>query len=154
LAIALALGGGGAAYLLATNLQEGTEGLETSDVETFQDQRTGNGGRLEFPPDEAELRVNDALIAVEAALDVPAPAPAPAEPSAEVLEEIAKLRSQICERRFRFRPMRLKPPLPPKTPSLKTHSDRTRHVWPACRRCWTRNAHNAKALRQKWRAMD
>jgi len=68
LAIALALGGGGAAYLLATNLQEGTEGLETSDVETFQDQRTGNGGRLEFPPDEAEQRVNDALIAVEEAL--------------------------------------------------------------------------------------
>ena len=52
LAIALALGGGGAAYFLATNLQEGSDGLETSDVETFQDQRTGNGGRLEFPPDD------------------------------------------------------------------------------------------------------
>ena len=96
LAIALALGGGGAAYFLATNLQEGTEGLETSDVETFQDQRTGNGGRLEFPPDEAEQRVNDALIAVEEALDVPAPAPAPAEPSAAVLEEIAKLREALA----------------------------------------------------------
>ena len=95
LAIALALGGGGAAYLLATNLQEGTTGLETSDVETFQDQRTGNGGRLEFPPDEAEQRVNDALIAVEEALDVPAPAPA-AEPSAAVLEEIAKLREALA----------------------------------------------------------
>jgi hypothetical protein len=95
LAIALALGGGGAAYFLATNLQEGTEGLETSDVETFQDQRTGNGGRLEFPPDEAEQRVNDALIAVEEALDVPAPAPA-AEPSAAVLEEIAKLREALA----------------------------------------------------------
>ncbi len=95
LAIALALGGGGAAYFLATNLQEGTEGLETSDVETFQDQRTGNGGRLEFPPDEAEQRVNDALIAVEEALDVPAPAPA-TEPSAAVLEEIAKLREALA----------------------------------------------------------
>ena len=42
LAIALALGGGGAAYFLATNLQERAKGLETSDVETFQDQRTGN----------------------------------------------------------------------------------------------------------------
>jgi len=95
LAIALALGGGGAAYFLATNLQEGSDGLETSDVETFQDQRTGNGGRLEFPPDEAEQRVNDALIAVEEALDVPAPAPA-AEPSAAVLEEIAKLREALA----------------------------------------------------------
>lgn len=95
LAIALALGGGGAAFFLATNLQEGTEGLETSDVETFQDQRTGNGGRLEFPPYEAEQRVNDALIAVEEALDVPAPTPA-AEPSAAVLEEIAKLREALA----------------------------------------------------------
>ena len=95
LAIALALGGGGAAYLLATNLQEGTTGLETSDVETFQDQRTGNGGRLEFPPDEAEQQVNDALIAVEEALDGPSPVPA-AEPSAAVLEEIAKLREALA----------------------------------------------------------
>ena len=95
LAIALALGGGGAAYFLATNLQDGTEGLETSDVEAFQDQRTGNGGKLEFPPDEAEQRVNDALIAVEEALDVPAPAPT-AEPSAAVLEEIAKLREALA----------------------------------------------------------
>ena len=95
LAIALALGGGGVAYLLATNLQEGSEGLETSDVETFQDQRTGNGGRLEFPPDAAEQRVNDALIAVEEALDVPSPAPT-AEPSAAVLEEIAKLREALA----------------------------------------------------------
>ncbi|MEH6738044.1 MAG: TrbI/VirB10 family protein [Sulfitobacter sp.] len=95
LAIALALGGGGAAYFLATNLQDGTEGLETSDVETFQDQRTGNGGRLEFPPDEAEQQVNDALIAVEEALDVPAPAPA-AEPSAAVRDEIAKLREALA----------------------------------------------------------
>ena len=96
LAIALALGGGGVAYFLATNLQETAGGLETSDVETFQDQRTGNGGRLEFPPDEAERRVNDALVAVEEALDVPAPAPTTAEPSAAVLEEIAKLREALA----------------------------------------------------------
>jgi len=44
----------------------------------------------------AEQRVNDALIAVEEALDVPAPAPAPAEPSAAVLEEIAKLREALA----------------------------------------------------------
>ena len=52
-AAALALGGAGVAYFLATGLQEGTDALETSDVETFQDQRTGTGGRLEFPPDES-----------------------------------------------------------------------------------------------------
>ena len=89
LAAALALGGAGVAYFLATGLQEGDSALETSDVETFQDRRPGTGGRLEFPPDETEQRVNDALIAVEEALDVPA-APAP-EASAEVLAEIAKL---------------------------------------------------------------
>ena len=93
LAAALALGGAGVAYFLATGLQEGDSALETSDVETFQDRRPGTGGRLEFPPDETEQRVNDALIAVEEALDVPA-APAP-EPSAEVLAEIAKLREAL-----------------------------------------------------------
>lgn len=92
LAAALALGGAGVAYFLATGLQEGDSALETSDVETFQDRRPG--GRLEFPPDETEQRVNDALIAVEEALDVPA-APAP-EPSAEVLAEIAKLREALA----------------------------------------------------------
>ncbi|MBO9444093.1 type IV secretion system protein B10 [Phaeobacter italicus] len=94
LAAALALGGAGVAYFLATGLQEGDSALETSDVETFQDRRSGTGGRLEFPPDETEQRVNDALIAVEEALDVPA-APAP-EPSAEVLAEIAKLREALA----------------------------------------------------------
>ncbi len=94
LAAALAVGGAGAAYILATGLQEGDSTLETSDVETFQDRRPGTGGRLEFPPDETEQRVNDALIAVEEALDVPA-APAPA-PSAEVLAEIAKLREALA----------------------------------------------------------
>ncbi|AVW93674.1 TrbI/VirB10 family protein [Celeribacter baekdonensis] len=94
LAAALALGGAGVAYFLATGLQEGDSALETSDVETFQDRRTGTGGRLEFPPDETEQRVNDALIAVEEALDMPA-APAP-EPSAEVLAEIAKLREALA----------------------------------------------------------
>lgn len=96
LAAALALGGAGVAYFLATGLQEGDSALETSDVETFQDRRPGTGGRLEFPPDETEQRVNDALIAVEEALDVPAaPAPEP-EPSAEVLAEIAKLREALA----------------------------------------------------------
>lgn len=94
LAAALALGGAGVAYFLATGLQEGDSALETSDVETFQDRRPGTGGRLEFPPDETEQRVNDALIAVEEALDVPA-APAP-EPSAAVLAEIAKLREALA----------------------------------------------------------
>lgn len=92
LAAALALGGAGVAYFLATGLQEGDSALETSDVETFQDRRPGTGGRLEFPPDETEQRVNEALIAVEEALDVPA---AP-EPSAEVLAEIAKLREALA----------------------------------------------------------
>ena len=94
LAAALALGGAGVAYFLATGLQTNDSALETSDVETFQDRRPGTGGRLEFPPDETEQRVNDALIAVEEALDVPA-APAP-EPSAEVLAEIAKLREALA----------------------------------------------------------
>ncbi|WP_065331812.1 TrbI/VirB10 family protein [Tritonibacter mobilis] len=94
LAAALALGGAGVAYFLATGLQTSDSALETSDVETFQDRRPGTGGRLEFPPDEAEQRVNDALIAVEEALDVPA-APAP-EASAEVLAEIAKLREALA----------------------------------------------------------
>ena len=94
LAAALALGGAGVAYFLATGLQEGDSALETSDVEIFQDRRPGTGGRLEFPPDETEQRVNDALIAVEEALDVPA-APAP-EASAEVLTEIAKLREALA----------------------------------------------------------
>jgi type IV secretion system protein VirB10 len=94
LAAALTLGGAGVAYFLATGLQESDSALETSDVEPFQDRRPGTGGRLEFPPDETEQRVNDALIAVEEALDVPA-APAP-ESSAEVLAEIAKLREALA----------------------------------------------------------
>lgn len=96
LAAALALGGAGVAYFLAAGLQNGNNALETSDVETFQDQRTGTGGRLEFPPDETEQQVNDALIAVEEALDLPAPTPQPIAPSAEVLEEIAKLREALA----------------------------------------------------------
>ncbi|WP_341236139.1 TrbI/VirB10 family protein [uncultured Sulfitobacter sp.] len=95
LAVSLALGGAGVAYYLAANLQETDGGLETSDVETFQDQRTGNGGRLEFPADEAEQQVNDALIAVEEALDVPPPAPVPA-PTTEVLNELARLREALA----------------------------------------------------------
>lgn len=92
LAIALGLGGAGVAYWLATSAQDGPAQLETSQVEPFQDGRPG-GGRLEFPPNEADRRVSDALIAVEEALDVPA-APAP-EPSREVLDELARLREAL-----------------------------------------------------------
>lgn len=94
LTAALAFGGAGVAYFLATGLQEGDRALETSDVETFQDRRSGISGRLEFPPDEAEQRVNDALIAVEEALEMPAD-PSP-ETSSEVLAEIAKLREALA----------------------------------------------------------
>lgn len=96
LAVSLALGGAGVAYFLATSLQESDAALETSDVEPFQDRRASNGGRLEFPVDEAEQQVNDALIAVEEALEVPVPAPVPALPSDEVLAEIAKLREALA----------------------------------------------------------
>ncbi len=89
----LALGGAAVAYVLATGLQDEGGTLQTSDVETFQDQRSGTGGRLEFPPDETEQRVSEALVAVTEALDVPAPVTA--EPSAEVLAEIAKLREAL-----------------------------------------------------------
>ncbi|MCK8485299.1 type IV secretion system protein B10 [Aliiroseovarius sp. S2029] len=93
LAIALGLGGAGVAYWLASSGHDIPSSLETSEVEPFQDGRPG-GGRLEFPPDEAEERVNDALIAVEDALDVPE-SPAP-EPSSEVLDEIARLREALA----------------------------------------------------------
>jgi len=93
LAIALGLGGAGVAYWLASGAQDGPAQLETSEVTPFQDGRPG-GGRLEFPPDETDRRVNDALIAVEEALDVPA-APAP-EPSQEVLNELAQLREALA----------------------------------------------------------
>ena len=43
LAAALALGGAGVAYFLATGLQTSDSALETSDVETFQDRRPGTG---------------------------------------------------------------------------------------------------------------
>ncbi|PHS19319.1 MAG: type IV secretion system protein B10 [Blastopirellula sp.] len=96
LAVSLGLGGAALAYFLATGLQEKDGALETSDVETFQDQRVGNGERLEFPPDETDRRVNDALIAVEEALEVTPAAPVTAAPSTEVLEELAKLREALA----------------------------------------------------------
>lgn len=49
LAAALALGGAGVAYFLATGLQEGDSALETSDVETFQDRRSGTGRATGIP---------------------------------------------------------------------------------------------------------
>ncbi|MBT8414498.1 MAG: type IV secretion system protein B10, partial [Boseongicola sp.] len=91
LALALSLGGAGVAYFLATEWQTDADRLQTSDVEPFQDDRLSNGGRLEFPADEADQRVNDAIIAVEEALEVPAPATPEIEPSAEVLAELAEL---------------------------------------------------------------
>lgn len=96
LAISMALGGAAVAYFLATGLQDKDGALGTSDVESFQDQRAGNGARLEFPADGPVPSVNDALIAVEEALVVTPPAPQPTEPSAEVMAEIAKLREALA----------------------------------------------------------
>jgi type IV secretion system protein VirB10 len=90
------LGGAGVAYFLATEWQTDADRLQTSDVEPFQDDRLSNGGRLEFPADEADQRVNDAIIAVEEALEVPAPATPEIEPSAEVLAELAELREALA----------------------------------------------------------
>lgn len=96
LALALGLGGAGVAYFLATDWQADPDQLETSDVEPFQNDGLSNGGRLEFPADEADQRVNDALIAVEEALEVPEPAPPAAEPSADILAELAELREALA----------------------------------------------------------
>lgn len=96
LAFSLGLGGAAVAYFLATGLQDKDGSLGTSDVEAFQDQRAGNGSRLEFPADDPAPSVNDALIAVEEALEVTPPAPIPAAPSTEVLEELTKLREALA----------------------------------------------------------
>lgn len=96
LAATLGLGGAAFAYFLATGLQENDSTLGTSDVESFQDQRAGNGARLEFPADDPDTSVRDALIAVEEALEVTPPAPVAAAPSTEVLEELAKLREALA----------------------------------------------------------
>lgn len=96
LALALGLGGAGVAYVLSSDRQSDPDSLRTSDVELFQDDRIGTGGRLEFPEEEADARVNDALIAVEEALDLPAPAPDPAAPSAEILAELERLRNALA----------------------------------------------------------
>ena len=89
LALALGLGGAGVAYFLATEWQTDADRLQTSDVEPFQDGRLSNG-------DEADQRVNNAIIAVEEALEVPAPATPEIEPSAEVLAELAELREALA----------------------------------------------------------
>lgn len=96
IAATLGLGGAAFAYFLATGLQESDGTLGTSDVEIFQDQRTGNGARLEFPADDPDTSVRDALIAVEDALEVTLPTPLPAEPNTEVLIELAKLREALA----------------------------------------------------------
>ena len=85
LALALGLGGAGVAYFLASDWNGDPDGLQTSDVEPFQNDRIRTGGRLEFPEDETNQRVSDALIAVEDALDLPALAPPETEPDADVL---------------------------------------------------------------------
>ena len=97
IAAGLGLGGAALAYVFASSLQDAADPLQTSDVESFQDQRTGNGGRLEFPADEEDQRVEDALIAVEEALEpqVAEPAPAPA-PDETVLRELAALREALA----------------------------------------------------------
>ncbi|MEO1568378.1 MAG: TrbI/VirB10 family protein [Pseudomonadota bacterium] len=96
LALALSLGGAGVAYFLATEWQTDPDRLQSSNVEPFQDDRLSNGGRLEFPADEADQRVNEAIIAVEEALEVPAPATKEIESSAEVLAELAELRESLA----------------------------------------------------------
>ncbi|MGZ2260092.1 TrbI/VirB10 family protein [Roseobacter sp. A03A-229] len=96
LALALGLGGAGVAYFLATDWQADPDQLETSDVEPFQNDGLSDGGRLEFPADEADQRVNDALIAMEEALEVPEPTPPSAEPSANILAELAELREALA----------------------------------------------------------
>ena len=96
LALALGLGGAGVAWFLASDWQRDPDTLQTSDVEPFQDDRIRTGGRLEFPEDEADERVNDAVIAVEEALDLPAPAPEPTAPTAEVLAELQRLRDALA----------------------------------------------------------
>ncbi|MDP5218816.1 TrbI/VirB10 family protein [Ruegeria sp. 2205SS24-7] len=97
-ALALGLGvlGAGVAYVLATDWGGDPDQLETSDVEPFQNDRIRMGGRLEFPADETDQRVNEALIAVEEALEVPAPATPAVTPSAEVLAELAELREALA----------------------------------------------------------
>lgn len=94
-AVMLGLIGAFVAYWLASNSIEDENMLETSEVQPFQNDRRG-GGRLEFPPDEAEERVNDALIAVEDALDQPEPVPVEVDPDAEVMAELARLREALA----------------------------------------------------------
>ncbi|MEM8993092.1 MAG: TrbI/VirB10 family protein [Pseudomonadota bacterium] len=96
MALTLGFGGAGVAYFLASDWQGETGTLQSSDVEPFQNDRIRTGGRLEFPEDDTDARVNDALVAVEDALDLPAPAPAPAAPGAEVLAELEHLRDALA----------------------------------------------------------
>lgn len=96
LALTLGLGGAGVAYVLAVDWQKDRDALRTSDVEPFQDDRPETGGGLEFPEEESEGRVEDALIAIEDALDPQPPAPEPAAPGAEVLSELQRLREALA----------------------------------------------------------
>ena len=95
IALTLGLVGAGLAYWLASTALDERQRLETSQVQPFQNDRRA-GGRLEFPPDETEERVNEALIAVEDALDLPVPADVTSVPNADVLAEIERLREALA----------------------------------------------------------
>ncbi|WP_037317525.1 TrbI/VirB10 family protein [Ruegeria halocynthiae] len=95
IALVLSLGGAAIAYLLAADWNADPDLLQTSDVEPFQEDRLPTGGRLEFPADERDQRVNEALIAIEEALELPAPSEAADEPNSDVLAELAELRDAL-----------------------------------------------------------
>ncbi|GFE67268.1 TrbI/VirB10 family protein [Litoreibacter roseus] len=96
LALALGFGGAGVAYFFATDQRMETDQLQTSDVAPFQNDRLRTGGRLEFPTEEANERVDDALIAVEEALEAPSPIAPIADPSEDILAELEELRAAVA----------------------------------------------------------
>lgn len=96
LAFAMGLGGAGIAYLLAKDWTDNVDQLQTSDVDVFQNDRLRTGGRLEFPKEDTDRRVDEALIAVEEALDLPATDVSSVDPGAEVLAELAELRNALA----------------------------------------------------------
>ncbi|WP_224826691.1 TrbI/VirB10 family protein [Cognatishimia sp. MH4019] len=93
LAIGLALGGAAIAYFITTGFTELQEPLQTSQVDPFQDNRPPGGLSLEFP---SEQRVEQALSAVEEALELPQSPPAPARPDEALLSELQSLRDALA----------------------------------------------------------
>ncbi|WP_342586089.1 TrbI/VirB10 family protein [Leisingera sp. ANG-M1] len=92
----LAVAGAFAAYLLAADLQGDAEKpLSTSEVEDFQ-KGQANGGRLNFEAPEPEQRVEEAIIRIEDALEVPAPPPA-SEQDPGLTAELAAMRQALAE---------------------------------------------------------